>query len=74
MNHVTLKRDWCHMCGFRGNSFFTEFDLPKNAEHSTNDSGGGYHRFCDGCVKTMASFVDIAKNELKNEGDKFIIQ
>lgn len=50
--------DWCHLCGITHTMRFVQFDVPKNAEHSTKDSEHGSFRFCEQCVGKMQEAIE----------------
>ena len=49
------KNEWCHLCGFRGDSYFAEVDLPEDAEHQQTDPDmpNRYLRICSRCLDRM---------------------
>lgn len=56
---MRLGDDWCHLCGVRQHMKFVTFDVPENAEHSTDDGKRGYFRICKNCVAEFAAlFVE----------------
>lgn len=58
-NTTTVKtgNDWCHLCGIRQQTKFVTFDIPKNAEHSTDNGERGYFRICKGCVTEFSMLL-----------------
>lgn len=68
---VSLKDDWCHICGKRGERCFIEFFYPANAEHPEPGQrnvipNAQYVRICDLCFDGAK---DVANSCRDSQGD-----
>lgn len=54
-------RDWCHACGDRDELHFFELWLPKNAEHSMEDTERGLVRICENCIGSASNMIAMQK-------------